>query len=139
MIMCTNDVEAALRKVPLLCKGSRESAIDEVLINGIVDLQPADGGYIDCTKMVGFEAVYRVCFGMTCFYWLFMLLMLCVRSSRDPRAGMQNGFWGIKFVIFICANHRLLFHTIRAFHQSVVRLRSDWRLSFHIHSTCIVY
>jgi len=101
MIMCTNDVEAALRKVPLLCKGSRESAIDEVLINGIVDLQPADGGYIDCTKMVGFEAVYRVCFGMTCFYWLFMLLMLCVRSSRDPRAGMQNGFWGIKFVIFI--------------------------------------
>ena len=113
-------------------------------------------GYIDCTKMVGFEAVYRVCFGMTCFYWLFMLLMLCVRSSRDPRAGMQNGFWGIKFVIFIAliiasffipsgsqppqtSKERKLNTIHRAFHQSVVRLRSYWRLSFHIHSTCIVY
>ena len=58
-------------------------------------------GYIDCDRMVGFEAVYRVCFGMCCFYWLFMILMIYVRSSRDPRAGIQNGFWGIKFLIFV--------------------------------------
>lgn len=30
-----------------------------------------------------------------------MLLMIGVRNSRDPRASIQNGFWGIKFVIMI--------------------------------------
>ena len=24
-----------------------------------------------------------------------------VRNSRDPRSGIQNGFWGIKFLIFV--------------------------------------
>ena len=58
-------------------------------------------GVLDCDRLVGFEAVYRVCFGMCCFYWLFMIIMVLVRSSRDPRSGIQNGFWGIKFIIFI--------------------------------------
>ena len=30
-----------------------------------------------------------------------MILMIGVRNSRDPRAAIQNGFWGIKFVILI--------------------------------------
>ena len=29
------------------------------------------------------------------------LLMIGVRSSKDPRAGIQNGFWGIKYLIII--------------------------------------
>ena len=56
MIMCTNDVESALRKVPLLCKGSRESGIDEVLIDGIVDLDPSDGGFR--SKIPEFKCIY---------------------------------------------------------------------------------
>lgn len=58
-------------------------------------------GVIDCDKLVGFEAVYRVCAGMIFFYWIFMIIMIGVRNSRDPRATIQNGFWGIKFVILI--------------------------------------
>ena len=58
-------------------------------------------GVIDCDKLVGFEAVYRVCAGMIFFYWIFMIIMIGVRNSRDPRAAIQNGFWGIKFAILI--------------------------------------
>ena len=31
----------------------------------------------------------------------FAVLMIGVKSSGDPRAGIQNGFWGIKFLIVI--------------------------------------
>ena len=67
----------------------------------VPDIGPTGGGYLDCNRLVGFEAVYRVCFGMTCFFWLFMILMVRVRSSRDPRAAIQNGFWGFKALIMI--------------------------------------
>ena len=32
---------------------------------------------------------------------LFSLIMINVKSSKDPRAGIQNGFWAIKFMIII--------------------------------------
>merc|ERR1712018_1016850 len=32
---------------------------------------------------------------------LFSLIMINVKSSKDPRAGIQNGFWAIKFIIII--------------------------------------
>ena len=38
---------------------------------------------------------------MTLFFLLFSLLMIRVKSSNDPRAGIQNGFWAIKFLIII--------------------------------------
>lgn len=98
MVMCSSGVQAKLEKIPFLCNGTKieepslaDSVVDQVLPDGVVD----------CSRLVGFEAVYRVCFGMTCFYWLFMILMVNVKSSRDPRAGIQNGFWGIKALIMI--------------------------------------
>lgn len=39
----------------------------------------------------GHRAVYRMCFRDGVFFFLFSLLMICVRSSRDPRAAIQNG------------------------------------------------
>lgn len=101
MIMCTNGLEDALRKVPMLCKGSRDDSISEATaaIDNIIGTSTTSDGAIDCTRLVGFEAAYRVCFGMCCFFWLFMILMLGTRSSKDPRSGIQNGFWGIKFLI----------------------------------------
>ncbi|CAH1247436.1 serine incorporator 1-like isoform X1 [Branchiostoma lanceolatum] len=63
---------------------------------------------VDCASIVrsvtGYLAVYRVCFGLAGFFFLMSLLMISVKTSKDPRAGIQNGFWFFKFlaVIGIC-------------------------------------
>ncbi len=60
-----------------------------------------DSYQFDCSSVVGYLSVYRVCFIVTLFFLLFALLMIGVNSSKDPRAGIQNGFWGIKFLVII--------------------------------------
>jgi len=35
----------------------------------------------------------------TVFFAIMSLLMIGVRTSRDPRGPLQNGFWGIKFIL----------------------------------------
>ncbi|XP_035705371.1 probable serine incorporator isoform X2 [Folsomia candida] len=54
-----------------------------------------------CSEVVGYLAVYRVCFALTCFFSLMAVLTIGVKTSKDPRAGIQNGFWGIKYLIII--------------------------------------
>lgn len=56
---------------------------------------------VDCDKAVGYLAVYRICFAACLFFVLMALIMIGVKSSKDPRAGIQNGFWGIKYLIVI--------------------------------------
>ena len=46
---------------------------------------------LDCSTAVGYMAVYRVCFVATLFFSLMALLMINVKSSKDGRAGVQNG------------------------------------------------
>ncbi|XP_045529860.1 probable serine incorporator isoform X2 [Pieris brassicae] len=55
----------------------------------------------DCDQAVGYLAVYRICFATCLFFVLMMLLTIGVKSSKDPRAGIQNGFWGIKYLVVI--------------------------------------
>ena len=45
----------------------------------------------DCNSLVGYLAVYRVCFAMAAFFLLMAVIMFKVGSSRDPRARFQNG------------------------------------------------
>lgn len=85
-------LQDALRKVPF-CKNATSSAA--------VNLATPFSGSIDCEKAVGYLAVYRICFILTCFFVLFALMMIGVRSSKDPRAGIQNGFWGLKYLLVI--------------------------------------
>ena len=40
---------------------------------------------------MGYLAVYRLCFAMSLFFFVMSLLMINVKSSNDPRAGIQNG------------------------------------------------
>jgi len=54
---------------------------------------------INCYSIIGYFAVYRVCFALACFYFLFMIIMVFVRNSRDPRAMLQNGLWIVKTAI----------------------------------------
>lgn len=58
-------------------------------------------GTIDCQSAVGYMAVYRISFALVCFFVLMAIIMIGVKSSRDPRAPVQNGFWGLKFLIWI--------------------------------------
>lgn len=50
---------------------------------------------MDCEALVGYRAVYRVSFAMAVFFALFSLLMIKVKSSKDPRAAVHNGYVGI--------------------------------------------
>ena len=58
---------------------------------------------IDCGEAVGYRAVYRLCLILTLFFMTMSILMIGVKTSNDPRAGLQNGFWGIKYLIIIAS------------------------------------
>lgn len=58
---------------------------------------------VDCSAAVGYQAVYRLCLIVTLFFIVMSILMVNVKTSNDPRAGIQNGFWGIKYLIVIAS------------------------------------
>lgn len=84
-IMLMPGMETQLKKIPGFCEGGMGSSI------------PGVEGHVNCDVLVGYKAVYRVCFGMAMFFLLFSLLMVKVKSSADPRAALHNGFWFFKF------------------------------------------
>ncbi|KZF23430.1 TMS membrane protein/tumor differentially expressed protein [Xylona heveae TC161] len=49
----------------------------------------------------GFVAVHRINFGLGAFHALLALMLLGVKSSKDGRAAIQNGFWGPKIIAWI--------------------------------------
>lgn len=78
-----------LGKIPGLCSGIGVSVVT------------VHDAFVDCHMFVGYLAVYRVCFSLAAFFFLFMILMIGVRSSRDPRSAIQNGFWFFKILIIV--------------------------------------
>lgn len=80
-------LQDTLRKVPF-CGNSSKSLISESV-------------QLNCEGAVGYLAVYRICFILTCFFFLMGLITIGVKTSKDPRAGIHNGFWGLKFLIVI--------------------------------------
>ncbi|XP_025092546.1 probable serine incorporator isoform X2 [Pomacea canaliculata] len=92
-IMLVPDIREQLDKIPGLCKNFINVDID-LPQNSLLKAQ-------QCDNVVGFLAVYRVCFAMAAFFVLFALIMIKVNSSKDPRSKIQNGFWAIKALIMI--------------------------------------
>ncbi|XP_039367622.1 serine incorporator 2 isoform X2 [Mauremys reevesii] len=87
IIMIIPGVEEQLHKLPGFCEGGSSS----------LGIQ----GRVNCKSFLGHKSVYRMCFATAAFFFLFALIMICVRSSKDPRAAIQNGFWFFKFLILI--------------------------------------
>ncbi|XP_046668519.1 probable serine incorporator isoform X1 [Homalodisca vitripennis] len=81
-------LQSTLQKVPF-CDNSTGSMIVPVKLT------------VDCQSAVGYLAVYRLCFALAAFFFIMALLMIGVKSSRDHRAGIQNGFWGLKYLLVV--------------------------------------
>lgn len=84
-IMLIPSVEDSLKSIPGFCKES----------NSFI------GGIAACESMIGFLAVYRVCFSFAGFFFLMAVLMMYVKSSKEARGKFHNGFWGIKFLMIV--------------------------------------
>ncbi|GAA6099238.1 serine incorporator 2 [Tachysurus ichikawai] len=89
IIMILPGMETQLRKIPGFCQGGSTIPI------------PGIENQFNCDVIVGYKSVYRMCFAMSCFFFLFAALMIRVRTSKDPRAAIQNGFWFFKFLILV--------------------------------------
>ncbi|KAF7211563.1 serine incorporator 2 [Nothobranchius furzeri] len=87
IIMILPGMEEHLKKIPGFCLGG--SSI------------PGIQNHVNCDVVVGYKSVYRMCFAMACFFFLFSIIMVRVRSSKDPRAAIQNGFWFFKFLALV--------------------------------------
>lgn len=87
--MLTEGLETQLKKVPGFCEGGFKIKSDDDTSDNI------------CDVLVGYKAIYRISFALAVFFFLFFLLMLKVRSSKDPRAAVHNGFWFFKVVAII--------------------------------------
>eukprot|EP01090_Pellita_catalonica_P019488 TRINITY_DN6661_c0_g1_i2.p1 TRINITY_DN6661_c0_g1~~TRINITY_DN6661_c0_g1_i2.p1 ORF type:complete len:432 (-),score=58.13 TRINITY_DN6661_c0_g1_i2:184-1479(-) len=51
---------------------------------------------------IGALAVYRILFSLCALHGILAVVMICVKNSSDPRAGLQDGWWSIK-VLFVAA------------------------------------
>ncbi|XP_059172902.1 serine incorporator 3-like isoform X2 [Physella acuta] len=93
IIMLVPGVRSKLEDIPGLCK--------DFFKNDYIDTSSSVFSNDQCNNVVGFLAVYRVCFAMAMFFLLFCILMIKVNSSKDPRSKIQNGFWFFKVLIMV--------------------------------------
>uniref|UniRef100_A0A8D2QBK1 Serine incorporator 3 n=1 Tax=Zonotrichia albicollis TaxID=44394 RepID=A0A8D2QBK1_ZONAL len=89
IIMIIPGVEKELHKLPGFCEGS----------GSVLGVQTK----VDCSSFLGHKAVYRMGFAMAAFFCLFAVLMVCVRSSKDPRAALQNGYTFFHLCLLLAA------------------------------------
>ncbi|XP_012866167.1 PREDICTED: serine incorporator 3 [Dipodomys ordii] len=90
-IMQTEKIETELKRIPGFCDGEFQIKM--------VDTKS------DCDVLVGYKAVYRINFALAIFFFAFFLLMIKVKTSKDPRAAIHNGYVRLKinsfFMLFL--------------------------------------
>ncbi|KAK1143520.1 Membrane protein tms1 [Aspergillus melleus] len=55
----------------------------------------------DGKECTGWVAVHRINFALGLFHLILAVWLLGVKSSKDGRASLQNGFWGPKIILWI--------------------------------------
>lgn len=88
-IMRKGTLNAQLKKIPGFCEGGFKINSTEMMTDK------------SCDVLVDYKAVYRINFALAIFFFVFFLLMLNVKTSKDPRAAVHNGFWFFKVVAII--------------------------------------
>ncbi|XP_076606308.1 serine incorporator 3 [Chaetodon auriga] len=88
-IMLSPGVDQQLKRIPGFCEDGARASI------------PSLQADVNCEVFVGYKAVYRVCFGMSMWFLMFSILMINIKTSRDPRAAIHNGFWFFKFAALV--------------------------------------
>ncbi|KAM9589801.1 serine incorporator 3 isoform 2-T2 [Trichechus inunguis] len=88
-IMLREEMETHLKKIPGFC--------EEGLKIKMADIKEDK----DCNVLVGYKAVYRIHFALAIFFFVLFLLMLKVKTSKDPRAAVHNGFWFFKIAAVV--------------------------------------
>ena len=53
------------------------------------------------SKCYGFFAVQRINFALGLFHLFMSIFLVGVTSTKNPRAGLQNGYWGPKIIVWI--------------------------------------
>ncbi|KAJ1373622.1 hypothetical protein KIN20_036084 [Parelaphostrongylus tenuis] len=61
----------------------------------------SDYAGLKCERATGFQAVYRICAALASFFFIFMIMMFGVKSSKDARSSIQNGFWFFKYLLLV--------------------------------------
>uniref|UniRef100_A0A3Q3AQ00 Serine incorporator 1-like n=1 Tax=Kryptolebias marmoratus TaxID=37003 RepID=A0A3Q3AQ00_KRYMA len=88
-IMLSPGVEQQLKRIPGFCEDGASSSV------------PGHQAYLNCEMFVGYKAVYHFCFGMSIWFLLFSILLVNIKSSRDPRASIHNRYWFFKLVVLV--------------------------------------
>lgn len=84
-------ISATFIALMMLLPGVQQKLLDNKWI--------CDYAGVNCQHAIGYQAVYRVCAGAASFFFLMMILMLGVSSSKDGRSSIQNGFWFFKYIL----------------------------------------
>ena len=53
------------------------------------------------SECYGYFAVQRINFALALFHLILSILLIGVRSTKDTRSGLQNGFWGPKILTWL--------------------------------------
>ncbi|XP_069739822.1 serine incorporator 1-like isoform X1 [Narcine bancroftii] len=83
-IMLAPGIAIQLKKIPGFCE------------DGFGTQLPNVHGVMNCDVLASYKSVYRILFGLAVFFLLFSLLLINVKTSKDPRASVHNGFWFFK-------------------------------------------
>lgn len=86
LILLVNSILSWIMLSPWAINKLKHLTLDYVNIS-------CDGG-----ECYGFVAVHRINFALGAFHAVLALILMGVRSSKDGRASIQNGFWGPKII-----------------------------------------